>query len=262
MNASLLANLNQIPNPVMPSILILSLVSLLIFAYQLKKTKQPSWFVFISYVILFFGWSSLLIRIGMDQSACPIHGLGQVFIFFGWGLILFYLIAGTSHRLSLLGLITAPFVAVLGILGLVLGIEEAGRRTTLWGDLHVGVAMLAYAAYALAAVSSVSFYIQNKHLKKRQFSGIFLQLPPVQLLYKSSVNLIGIGTVLLTASLIFVFFSDQSAPLLKLWLAWITWAGYLTLWISVKKWGMPPRKFAWTNLGLFVLALTVLFATR
>lgn len=256
-----LANVQGL-NPVPAAVFILCCLSLVIFAYQFTKKKQPGWFLIASYGILFLGWTGLLIRLGLNQNACPIHGLGQVFIFLAWSLILFYLLAGTAYRLSLLGLVTAPVVALIGFMSLSVGVEEALRRTTLWGDLHVGISILAYAGYALAAIASVSFYIQDKHLKQRKLEGIFLHLPPVQLLYKAAVNLIGIGSVLLTVGLIFAFFSDKSAPVLKLYLAWGTWGSYVALWIGVKIWGMPPRKFALINIALFLLSLTVLFATR
>ncbi len=56
-----------------------------------------------------------LVDRGHQIGRCPITNFFELLVFLGWSMILIYLLIGSSYRLSLLGVITAPFVSVLNI---------------------------------------------------------------------------------------------------------------------------------------------------
>ena len=53
----------------------------------------------------------LLVR-GEMRGKCPLGDYGEILAFLAWSLVLFYLVIGPTYRISLLGLFTAPVVAI------------------------------------------------------------------------------------------------------------------------------------------------------
>ncbi len=218
--------------------------------------------MFLGYLVLFLGWTALLFGIGFWQQSCPIHGMGQVFVFLSWSLLLFYLVSGATYRLSFLGTLTGALVFVFAASGFFAGIEPEAPRGMLRGDLHVGFALLSYAGFSLSALASVAFFIQDRHLKRRQLGGAYHKLPKLNLLAKVAPRLNVLGLVLLTASMAIVLAEFRSPTDFKLVMAGVTWAGYALLALVNWRRGMPGRWFALMNLTLFVVSLTVLFASK
>src|SRR6187401_2138423 len=108
---------------------------------------------------------------GQAHGRCPLTNLSEVFIFIGWCIVLLYFLVGTSYRLSLLGVCTAPLVALSQTLALLSPLDTATRPSALgtvkpWLELHASVALIAYAAFALACISVVIFLIHDRLLKK------------------------------------------------------------------------------------------------
>lgn len=242
-------------------VLVLGLLSGLLGGYVYGKGSSAKMTVAF-YAMLFLGWTAELIHIGMLQNACPIHGIGQVFVFLSWSLLLFYLIAGAAYRLSFLGTLTGLLVFVFAGITCFSGMPEAGARASFASDLHVGLAMLSYAGFSLSAVASVAFLIQNYHLKNHKLSGSFHKLPTLNRLSQVAPQLIMWGLVLLTASIVVVLQKLGFISSFKLIMACATWFGYAVLWGVNRKRGMPAKWFALINLILFVASLTVIFASR
>lgn len=218
--------------------------------------------VFSGYSLLFLGWTGLMVYIGKSQGACPIHGTAQVMIFLCWSLMLFYLIAGTAYRLSFLGGLTGVAVMLFSGVAFFAGVEPASTRGDLWLDLHVGMAILSYAAFTLSAIASIALLIQDRHLKEHQLGGSYKKLPKLNLLSNAAPKLVIWGIIILTISMGLVLSRYSSIPAGKLLAACGTWMGYAVM-IVVWKWrGMPSRWFAVWNIVVFVLALTVIFLSR
>lgn len=243
------------------AVILLGALSGIFGIYTFAKSCPPK-FTFAGYSILFLGWTALLIGTGMAQGACPIHGTGQVFVFLAWSLLLFYLLAGTAYRLSFLGGLTGILVLLFASFACISGIVPADARMSLHADMHVGLAMLAYAALALSALASVALLIQNWHLKTHTLEGTYRKLPKLNLLAKAAPRLLVTGLSLLTLSIVLILGDYRNAPVLKLMAAAVTWLGYLVLLAVFKGRGMPPRWFALWNVVMFLIALTVIFASR
>ena len=61
---------------------------------------------------------------GELRGRCPLTNLFEVIGFLCWALVLFYLIVGTTYRLSPLGVLTAPLVCVLQVFALVASLDR------------------------------------------------------------------------------------------------------------------------------------------
>ncbi|MFZ4767366.1 MAG: cytochrome c biogenesis protein CcsA [Roseimicrobium sp.] len=143
---------------------------------------------------------------GQAHGRCPLTNLFEVFIFIGWCIVLLYFLVGTTYRLSLLGVFTAPLVALLQTMALLspldtpVGPVVAGHVNP-WRELHATVALVAYAAFALACITGVMFLLQDHLLKRHRVHALFHQLPPISHLSKAIVRMVTLGVVLLAVAM-------------------------------------------------------------
>ena len=87
--------------------------------------------------------------------------------------------------------------------------------------------------FAIVALVSAMFLIQQHGLKKKQFKGVYQYLPSVQQLDLMAKRLLITGVLVLSAALIFgaVFWVNhpERVPVFKLSATCLVWAGYLTV---------------------------------
>ena len=66
---------------------------------------------------------------------------------------------GPTYRISLLGLFTAPVVAVFQLVALVPGMMDRNpakvEKVDPWGESHAAFSVLSYGAFALAAIAAL-----------------------------------------------------------------------------------------------------------
>ncbi|MFR0851002.1 hypothetical protein [Akkermansia sp.] len=91
-----------------------------------------------------------------QTGMCPIRGASEVIFFLSWTINLFYLLLGRTYRMSVLGIFTAPAIAVLTALSLLIGLfgPDVQGVHDFWVTAHVGVAMMSYGAGGLAAAAA------------------------------------------------------------------------------------------------------------
>lgn len=200
---------------------------------------------------------------GEVRGACPLFDAGEVFLFISWSLSLFYIFTGGTYRLSLLGLFTSPAVGVFLGLVLIPGMltenpERAGSLDP-WKESHAATSVLSYGALGLGALASVMFLILDRTLKGRSGGAFMMKMPPVSSLISSVVRLVILGVVILTLGIIAGFMTAKESGLVHLLIAGGVWLAYLVLmgWYHWK--GMPPRKFAWATVILFLISCGIFF---
>ena len=90
-----------------------------------------------------------------QTGMCPIRGASEVIFFLSWTINLFYLLLGRAYRMSVLGIFTAPAIAVLTALSLLIGLfgPDVQGAHDFWVTAHVGVVMMSYGAGGLAAAA-------------------------------------------------------------------------------------------------------------
>jgi HemX protein len=185
---------------------------------------------------------------GQEVGQCPMKSLSDILVFVSWSMVLIYFLVGSTYRLSLLGLFTAPLVTLLHALAWALPesfppYPERGRILVLV-ELHAAVALVAYACFAMAAVTGVMYLVQERLLKRHHISGWFFQLPPIQELGRVIFRLVLLGWGLMTIALGVSFALESGAPGAKLILAWAVWGLYAGIALLMWRHLMSPRRMA------------------
>lgn len=206
--------------------------------------------------LMALGWRGEL------RGKCPLGDVGEICLFLSWSLTLFYLVTGSTYRLSLLGVFTAPFVVLLQGIALVPGAFDRGftRVTTVdpWVEAHAAFSVLSYGALALAAVAGVMFFILNYRLKHRQLEGTLMQgLPSVHRLVKAMARITLVGWLVLTVGVITGLLMKSGSFNVHLMVATVTWVLYAVLLGVYFVRGLPGKQLAWGVTSLFVLSLLV-----
>jgi ABC-type uncharacterized transport system permease subunit len=192
---------------------------------------------------------------GQDVGQCPMKTLPDILVFIAWSIVLLYFLVGSAFRLSLLGAFTAPLVSVMQIMAMAGGFAAyppKGKINALI-ELHAAVALIAYAAFALACVTGVMYLVQERMLKRHQIGGLFYQLPPIQGLALAIQRLVRLGLLLLSISLgiSFALHTPVSNP--KLVFSWVVWGLYAVITVLMWRHFTSPRRTAWLAVIGFIL---------
>jgi HemX protein len=198
---------------------------------------------------------------GQLHGRCPITSLVEVLIFIGWGIAWLYFIVGNVYRLSLLGLFTAPLVALMQVIGLCFLTSDPHRAkvSNAWLELHASVSLIAYAAFALACVTGIMYLIQERLLKQHRIHSLFFQLPPIHELARVIGRLCLVGLVLLSLGLAASWPLNLPISNPKLIVAWTVWSVYLIIQVVILRHMLSARYTAWLAVLGFVVPLVSLW---
>lgn len=199
---------------------------------------------------------------GQLRGQCPLGDVGEISLFLAWSLSLFYLITGSTYRLSLLGVFTAPLVVILQLVALFPGSldQEVVRAESIdyWREMHAPISVLSYGALSLAAVAGVMFLLLNRRLKNQNLTGgIMIGMPSVSRLVKAMARIATLGWIILTAGVVTGFKMEAGELNIHLMVAMVTWVLYAVLLGIYYVRGLPGRQLAWGLLVLFVVSLLV-----
>ena len=200
---------------------------------------------------------------GQQRGVCPLKDYGEILVFLAWSLTLFYLLVGPAYRISLLGVFSAPVVAVFQAIALVPGVLEVAPRKiaggTPWHEMHSATSVLAYGALALAAVAGVMFLVLDRQLKEHHLqSGLFRGLPPVRELLVSLRRLLWLGGGLLTVGIVAGFLMPHDKEAIGHLIAALTvWSGYAVLLAVQAVRGLTGRRLSLLVVSWFILSLGV-----
>ncbi len=193
---------------------------------------------------------------GQEVRQCPIRSLADILVFIAWSVVLLYFLVGPAYRLSLLGLFTAPLVTVMQVMSFMNGFAPYPPKGPINAlvELHIALALIAYAAFALACITGVMYLVQERMLKLHQIGGLFYQLPPIQGLAQAIQRLVRLGLLLLSVALGISF--ALHLPMTKtghVVFAWIVWSLYAVISILMWRHFTSPRKTAWLAVVGFIL---------
>lgn len=217
--------------------------------------------------LLVAGWiaqmSGLYVR-GLATGGCPLGNTFEIVQFVAWSAMVLYFFVGTAFRVSLLGLFTAGYAAVLALTSLLIGGWDAihGQKifgSNPWIELHAALAVFSYGVFGLLALTSVMHLLQNWSLKHKRLNGLFWFLPSVVQLDQINLRLLVLGVLLLTVSLgvgaVWWVRDTDSVNLPKLVITVGVWAAYLVVLLLRWRARLVSVRFAWVCLVMFVLAL-------
>ena len=233
-----------------------------VVALRAGKWAENRWHLVPMAVGLIFQTAFLFLR-GERHGRCPLTNEFEVFIFIGWCIVLLYFAVGAAFRLSLLGVFTAPMVALLQAISLLLPLDVAARAPksapNALLELHAAVSLIAYAAFALACITGVMYLLQERLLKRHRISGLFYQLPPIRELGSAIRRLVTLGLSLLAIGLVISVSMRQPASHPKMIVAWAVLGLYSLIRFLMWRHLVSPRQIAWLAVSAFVLPFVSLW---
>jgi ABC-type uncharacterized transport system permease subunit len=215
---------------------------------------------------LALGWSAAVLHAAiLAQTVFQPAGLNLGFFnalsFTGWLIAAVLLAVSMVRPVENLGIGVLPFAALTLALGLLFPAKRIVADAGQWPlELHILIAILAYALLALAAVQAVLLAIQEHRLRRRQPGGFLRGFPPVTAMETLLFQMIGAGFILLSVTLIsgFFFLEDLFAQHLahKTVLSLIAWCVFAVLLWGRWRFGWRGRTaIRWTLSGFGFLAL-------
>ena len=218
----------------------------------LRSLKSGNWTVQRQWPLMLLGLalqSTALWLRGRELGQCPMKSLSDVLVFVAWSVVLLYALVGSGFRLSLLGIFTAPLVVLMLLLALLLpgAFPDYPPRGPIngWVELHAALALVAYAAFALACITGCMYLLQERLIKRHRIGSLFYQLPPIQGLARAIARQVFLGLGLLSLSLL-ISLLKLNTPISnpKLLFSWGVWALYLLIALTIWRHSLSPRQTA------------------
>jgi cytochrome c-type biogenesis protein CcsB len=135
----------------------------------------------------------------------PVTSLHEASSFLSWCIVLLFLFHEYRYKLGLLSSFIMPIVLIFMLSSSVFPREIKDLSPVLrsyWFGIHVMLAFLGDAAFAMACGIGVMYLIQERYVKSKHLSGLFLKLPNLQSLDEINYHLITLGWPLLTLAIL------------------------------------------------------------
>ena len=184
---------------------------------------------------------------------------------FVWLVVGAYLIWGCRKPYRLLGLAVMPLAAALLVVARAGGGTGIGRRShysNLFLVLHVGLVLVAFAGFTLAAALSALYLWQERRLKRREASILRRPAPSLATLDRLAGRTVIVSVPALTLGIAVGavrLASDHErvdALVVATLVTWAVWAAYLVL----RALGSTGRRSAYLALAGFALVVVVRLA--
>lgn len=215
------------------------------------------------------GWlmqTALLVVQAVRSDGFPWDTWAGSLNLFVWLVVGVYLIWGCRARYRLLGLAVMPPAAALLLVARIGGGTEAGGNasySSVFLVLHVGLVLLAFAGFTLAAALSALYLWQERRLKRRQAGGLLGRAPSLLTLETLSARTIAVAlpalTVGIAAGLIRLRTSGGRFDALMA-VTLLTWLAYALFLLMRYEAGWRGRRAAYLALAGFALVLVVRLA--
>ncbi len=250
--------------------LIYSVAFLFGMSALLRRTSYPK-SIMLTLLLSGFIFQSLGLNLrGIQIKSCPLGNLFEISQFISWSMVLLYFIVGTAFSLRLLGLFTAGLASCLALTSLIIPGWDTPYPTSAAVnpliELHASLAIFSYAIFAIVALISLMFLIQQHGLKEKQFRGLYQYLPSIQILDLVAKRLLITGVTVLSTALFFgiAFWISypESVPLTKLLPTVLLWIGYSSVMVLRIRKRLGTRRHAIASIALFIFAIASLWPVQ
>ena len=152
--------------------------------------------------------TSWLVIKGIRANRCPLVGTQEMTAFLSWCIVVFYLIASRWYRANALKAFVFPLVLTLTTIAAISqemqGVTDTENQPlqTVLLPVHVGLILLAYAAFFITFGAGLMYIIQERELKHKRFGTIFYRLPSLDTCDSISSRSMAFGFVLLTMGIL------------------------------------------------------------
>jgi ABC-type uncharacterized transport system permease subunit len=205
---------------------------------------------------------------GLQQGGVLNLALTGAFSLVAWVVVLLYLSASLTRPVDNLGIIILPLAAFTLLMAWLWPGRAPSPLSSQAQIIHIIISILAYSLLSLAAVQSLMRLLQERHLRQKQPGGFIRALPPMETMETLMFQMIGLGFLLLTATIVSgVFFSEAlfGQPFTfthHVVLSVIAWAVYGVLLTGRMRFGWRGRTAIRWTLGAFALLVLAYFGSK
>ena len=135
----------------------------------------------------------------------PVANLYESLSFFAWTVVGIYLLFDLRYRLAVLGAFICPLALILMIAGGAATKKVQQLNPMLdswWFPVHVTLAFLGNAVFAIAFGAGIMYLLQERMLKSKKFSALYYRLPSLQTLDSINYKCLTFGFPLMTMGII------------------------------------------------------------
>lgn len=135
----------------------------------------------------------------------PVVNLHESLSFFAWALVATFLLFDLRYRLTVLGAFLCPLALVLMLAGSAATPKVHEVNPALdswWFPVHVTLAFLGDAVFAVAFVAGIMYLIQERMLKSKSFSALYYRMPSLDTLDSINYKCLSFGFPLMTMGII------------------------------------------------------------
>ncbi len=140
-----------------------------------------------------------------QEGFAAVAVMGDALLFNSWMMVGVYLLVQLKYRLTILGGIIAPLAFLMTFAALAVGIAVGDippALQTFWLPLHVTLAFLGNAVFALAFGVSLIYLLQERHLKHKKMTALMKRFPPLESLDRLNYMLLVWGFPLMTLGIL------------------------------------------------------------
>jgi len=164
----------------------------------------------------------------------PLAGRPESLAFFSWAMVALFLLFSRRYPLAVLSAFITPLAFILLLLSRLTPLRPAPTLAGWWLPLHVVLALLGNAAFAVAAGAGILYLMQERMLKSKRIAPLCYRLPALDTLDTINLRCLTLGFPLLTLSMVFGALVAES------------------VWGSYWRWG---AKESWALLSWFLFAI-------
>ncbi|MBP8808379.1 MAG: cytochrome c biogenesis protein CcsA [Kofleriaceae bacterium] len=203
------------------------------------------------------GWRGVL-------SVHPAASVREALGFLAWIIAGGYLLGSWRRRIDLAGAVLVPMVAVVLAAARLSPTGAPQEDLTLLGRIHISIAVLGVALFALASALAWSYLLEERNLKRKRFDAASFRAPVESLarLDGMSQRLVAVGFPLFTVAMVLgmIWVGQRGSGMARpeYVAAVVTWLAYAGLLGGRLGLGWRGRRAAWVTLAGFALALSVL----
>lgn len=207
-----------------------------------------------------------IIARGLSDGILPVLTFTEGLAFFGWLLVGLFLIAQARYRLHALGAVVAPLAFVSALAAALFASGGATLPENIrspWLAVHITLAFLGNAVFALAFASSSLYLLQESQVKNRRRGGLIQRLPPLGQLDRLSYLFLAWGFPLLTLGILSGgvwaaaswgrFWTGEPREVLSA-LTWLLYAGLIQLRLTGGLGGRRAARFTVFAFGVLVIS--------
>jgi cytochrome c-type biogenesis protein CcsB len=140
-----------------------------------------------------------------EAGYTPVANLHESLSFFAWCITGIFLLLDLRYGLAVLGAFLSPLALLLMVAGNAVAQQVTELSPLLdswWFPVHVGLAFLGNAVFAVAFIAGIMYLLQERMLKSKRLSTLFFRLPSLDTLDNLNYRCLTWGFPLMTMGIV------------------------------------------------------------